>query len=125
MKARSCARSAIASMALLIWSCTPERGFVLSVKNSSGARLNNLTVRWATGFADVGNLYNGAEDMQLDNPLPVPSAVTFGWDDARATVHEVVSTVEVERQDRRRVFLYFTILPDERVQGRLSYEMSK
>ncbi len=116
--------AALAIAALLFSSCAPKRGFVLSVKNSSGALLKNVIVRWDSGLVELGWLSSGSEDIQFDNPLPVPTSVTVAWDDERAVAHEVVSQVAVERGDRRRVFLCFTILPDGKVQGRSSFELS-
>ena len=114
----------VAVVALLLGSCAPERGFVLVVKNSSGTPLSNVTVKWAMGSTELGRLSDGAEDIQFGNPLPIPSSVTVAWDDERAVAHEVVSEVSVANEDSRRVFLYFTVLPDGKVQARSSYELS-
>lgn len=124
MRALCKAGTGLAVVALLLSSCAPERGFVLSVKNNSGALLRNVTVRWDSGVVELGWLSSGSEKLQYDNPLPVPSSVTVAWNDEGAAAHEFVTEVAVERGDRRRVFLYFTILPDGKVQGRSSYELS-
>ena len=124
MKAPSKAGTAIAVAALILSSCAPDRGFVLSVKNSSGALLKNVAVRWETGSVELGWLPTGSEKLQYDNPLPAPSSVTVAWEDERTVAHEIVSEVLVAREDSRRVFLYFTILPDGKVQARSSYELS-
>lgn len=123
MRALCKAGTGLAVVALLLSSCAPERGFVLSVKNNSGALLRNVTVRWDSEAVEFGWLSSGSEKLQYDNPLPVPSSVTVAWSNEGAA-HEFVTEVAVERGDRRRVFLYFTILPDGKVQGRSSYELS-
>lgn len=121
MSARSRIGTAL-SLAMLLSSCAPERGFVLSVKNTSGARLRNVVLSWDSGSVDLGWLSNESEALRFDNPLPVPSSVTVAWVDESAVAHSAVSEFSLAREDSRRVYLYFTILPDGKVLGRSSYD---
>jgi hypothetical protein len=115
---------ALALIVILMSSCAPERGFVLSVKNSSGELLRDLTVKWEAGSVELGWLPSGSEKIQYDNPLPVPSLVTLEWKDELAVAHHVVSEMALPRGDKRRVFLTLTLMPDDKVQVSSSHELS-